>query len=436
MEPTSTDILATIFFACAVLHTFLASQFEHLARRFQPKTMRYNLFHWLAEIEVVFGLWAGLYIVGYTFLEGFARYDSAHHLIGGSLHYLESRNFTEPAFVFAIMAMAGTRPIILLAEKCIRVVAKMIPLPEKAGFYITTLILGPLLGSFITEPAAMTVTALLLLNYYYTDNMSTLFKYTTIGLLFVNISIGGTLTHFAAPPILIVAAKWNLTIPFMMGHFGYKAALACTIATLLTALMFRKELSGKLKVVERTDHKPAPGAGITLVHLAFLALTVYGAHHPIFFLTLLLFFLGFVAITKPCQDDVQLKGSLLVGFFLAGLVTLGGKQAWWLQPTLTSFGDSSLFFGTIGLTAFTDNAALTYLGGLVEGLSDSAKFNLLAGAVSGGGLTVIANAPNPAGFGILKGAFGKDGINPLKLFYGSLIPTLIAMMAMQLLPNL
>ena len=436
MNPSLSDILATIFFSCAVLHTFLASQFEHLARRFQQHPVRHNLFHFLGEIEVVFGLWAGLYLIGYTFLEGFALYDSAHKLIGGSLHYLESGNFTEPAFVFVIMAIAGTRPIILLAEKCIRTVAKIIPLPEKAGFYITTLILGPLLGSFITEPAAMTVTAMILLNYYYTSDMSTIFKYATIGLLFVNISIGGTLTHFAAPPILIVAAKWNLDIPYMMGHFGYKSALACIVSTLLTAMIFRKELTGKLKIVEHADSKPAPGITITLIHLAFLTLVIYGAHYPIFFMTLLLFFLGFVAITKPYQDPVKLKESLLVGFFLAGLVTLGTKQAWWLQPTLGALGDSSLFLGTIGLTAFTDNAALTYLGSLVEGLSDSAKFSLLAGAVSGGGLTVIANAPNPAGFGILKNCFGKDGINPLKLFWGSLIPTLIAMMALQLLPNL
>ena len=435
MNPSPVEILATVFFVCAVIHTFSASQFEHIAQRFQKHSMRYNLFHFLGEIEVIFGLWAALFLMGYTILDGFALYNPAHQLIGGSLQYLESRNFTEPAFVFVIMAMAATRPIILLAEKCIRIVAPIIPLPERASFYITTLVLGPLLGSFITEPAAMTVTALLLLNYYYTNNMSPRFKYATIGLLFVNISIGGTLTHFAAPPILIVAAKWNLDISYMMGHFGYKAALACILSTLLISWIFRNELKGRLNPMENADSKPFPLPWITLVHLIFLTLVVYGAHYPIFFLGLFLFFLGFVAITKPYQDVIKLKESLLVGFFLAGLVTLGGKQAWWLQPILGSLNDSALFFGTIGLTPFTDNAALTYLGGLVEGLSDSAKFNLLAGAVSGGGLTVIANAPNPAGFGILKNSFGKDGISPLCLFLGALLPTLIAILCLQFLPH-
>ena len=436
MAPSSVEILATIFFACAVIHTFSASWFEHIARRFPKNSMPYNLFHFLAEIEVVFGIWAALFLIGYTILDGFALYDSSHHLIGGALYYLENRNFTEPAFIFVIMSMAGTRPVILLAEKCIRAVAKMMPLSERAGFYVTTLVLGPLLGSFITEPAAMTVTALLLLHYYYANQMSPNFKYATIGLLFVNISIGGTLTHFAAPPILIVASKWNLDIPYMMGHFGYKAILACTVSTLLTAWVFRKELSGKLNTGQASPDSLTPKAWITLVHLAFLALVVYSAHHPIFFLGLFLFFLGFVGITRSYQDSVKLKESLLVGFFLAGLVTLGGKQAWWLQPILSTLGDTALFFGTIGLTPFTDNAALTYLGGLVEGLSDSAKFNILAGAVTGGGLTVIANAPNPAGFGILKSCFGENGISPLKLFLGSLIPTLIAILSIQLLPNL
>ena len=428
MKPSPTELLATIFFACAILHTFSASFLEGIARRFPRHTASYNLFHLLGEVEVVFGLWAALYLVGYAFLDGF----------GASLAYLESRNFTEPAFVFAIMAMAGTRPVILLAEKCIRIVAGFLPLPERAGFYITTLVLGPLLGSFITEPASMTVTALLLLRYYYTQEMSSVFKYATIGLLFVNISIGGTLTHFAAPPILIVAAKWDLTIPYMMGHFGYKSALACLLSTLLIAWFFRKELTGTLKTTDtgELDNRPPPSTWVTLVHLFFLAAVVAGAHHPILFLALLIFFLGFMTITHNCQDPIKLKESLLVGFFLAGLITLGGNQAWWLQPILGSMNDSTAFFGTIALTPFTDNAAITYFAGLVEGLSDSAKYNILAGAVSGGGLTVIANAPNPAGFGILRESFGGDGISPVKLFLGSLFPTAIAMLFLQLLPNL
>jgi Na+/H+ antiporter NhaD/arsenite permease-like protein len=80
------------------------------------------------------------------------------------------------------------------------------------------------------------------------------------------------------------------------------------------------------------------------------------------------------------------------------------------------------------LTAFTDNAALTYLGSLVDGLSDGFKYALVAGAVTGGGLTIIANAPNPAGLAILRSYFDDEAVNPLGLFLAALPPTLIAAM--------
>ena len=431
MNPTTLEVIATTLFGLAVIHTFLATKFEKMAHHYPEGSMRENLFHFLGEVEVIFGIWAGIFILAYSAIGGFAVYDDAHHVVGGALHYLESINFTEPAFVFVIMAMAGTRPVILFAEKMIMIVAKVIPLPSKMSFYISALVIGPLLGSFITEPAAMTVTALILLDYFFSGKMSNKFKYATLGLLFVNISIGGTLTHFAAPPVLMVAGKWHWGMMHMMTNFGYKAAIAIVICTLATAFYFKKELSGKLQVKEKHENELVPTWWMTLIHLLFLAIVVYTAHHMVFFMGAFLFFLGFVAVTTEYQDEIKLKESLLVGFFLAGLVTLGGMQAWWLKDLLASLGDFTLFVGATGLTAITDNAALTYLGSLVE-LTDSAKYSLVAGAVAGGGLTVIANAPNPAGYGILKGSF-EGGINPLKLLMGAAIPTVVACIFFQIL---
>jgi Na+/H+ antiporter NhaD/arsenite permease-like protein len=265
--------------------------------------------------------------------------------------------------------------------------------------------------------------------------MSTRFKYATIGLLFVNVSIGGTLSHFAAPPVLMVASKWQWGLMHMVTNFGYKSVVAIIISTIIVAFMFKKELMGKLEIKQKHDNYMVPTWWITLIHIGFLALCVYTAHHMVFFLGLFLFFLGFTTVTQEYQDQIKLKESLLVGFFLGGLVTLGGVQAWWLQPILTTMPDLPLFFGSTGLTAITDNAALTYLGSLVD-LSDSAKYSLVAGAVAGGGLTVIANAPNPAGFGILKSRFGEDGISPLGLLLGAIGPTIIAMICLQVLPSL
>ena len=417
--------VGTVLFGCAVIHTFLVKKFEDIAHRYPEGSIGENAFHFLGEVEAVFGMWAACMFIFLATKFGLL----------GSINYLESLNFTEPAFVFVIMAMAGTRPIIKLAEMMITAIAKIVPLPQKMGFYATTLIVGPLLGSFITEPAAMTVTALILLETFYQKDMSRKFKYATLGLLFVNVSIGGTLTHFAAPPVLMVAGKWGWGMSHMIGHFGYKSAVALVISTLIICIKFKDELSGKLEVKTEGHTEMRIPWWMIMIHIIFLFLVVYAAHHMVFFLGLFLFFLGFATVTQEYQDRIKLKESLLVGFFLGGLVTLGSFQAWWLKPLLSSMGDMTLYLGSTGLTAITDNAALTYLGSLVEGLPDSAKYYLVAGAVAGGGLTVIANAPNPAGYGILKPAFGEEGISPMGLLLSALFPTFVSLVALKFLPS-
>lgn len=424
MGPTSLQIFGTTIFALATLHTFCVGFFKKIAHKYKEGSMAENLFHFLSEVEIVFGLWSAFFLLGYSYFEGFAHYDENHHLVSGALFYLENQNFTEPAFVFVIMCMASTRPMILLAERMILATSRRLPFSPKISFYVTTLSFGPLLGSFITEPAAMTVTALLLLDYFYSKKMSSRFMYATLGLLFVNVSIGGTLTHFAAPPVLMVAQKYKWDLAFMFSHFGLKAILAVLISTSATAFYFRKELSGKFIAGDKHTNTHSPVWWITLIHILFLASVVITAHHMVFFIGVFLFFLGFVSVTKEYQDEIKIKESLMVAFFLAGLVALGSVQDWWIKEGIEYLGDIGLFFAATGLTAITDNAALTYLGSLVE-LADRTKFYLVAGAVTGGGLTVIANAPNPAGYGILKSSFSDGVISPLYLFLGALFPTVV-----------
>lgn len=425
MKPTTIELAATIIFALAVIHTFMVSKFAKIAHKYPEGSMGENFWHFMAEVEAVFGIWGGLFMFVIMMAEG----------VSGPTQYLESLNFTEPAFVFVIMAMAGTRPIIKFAEQIIVGISRLVPLPRKMAFYLTALVIGPLLGSFITEPAAMTVTAIILLKNFYSKEMSTKLKYATIGLLFVNISIGGTLTHFAAPPVLMVAGKWGWGMGHMFSQFGYKAAVSCLLSALAITYMFRKELAGDFQLRPDNSTKMSPPMWITLIHLVFLGLVVVTAHHMVVFLGLFLFFLGFTVVTQEYQDEVQVKSSLMVGFFLGGLIVLGTPQKWWLQSLITSLSDQALYFGATALTGITDNAALTYLGSLVE-LTESAKYFLVAGAVTGGGLTVIANAPNPAGYGILKDSFGKDGISPVGLLKGALFPTAVAILCFELLPNL
>jgi Na+/H+ antiporter NhaD/arsenite permease-like protein len=304
-------------------------------------------------------------------------------------------------------------------------IARVLPLRESLAFYIAALSFGSLLGSFITEPAAMTLLAILLKRRYFDRGISPRLAYATLGLLFVNVSIGGTLTHFAAPPVLMVAAKWQWDMAFMFTTFGWKAAASCLASTALTAWFFRKELHS----IETQTHAPQPvPAWLTGLHVIFLASIVFFAHHPDVFFGVFMLFLGLVTATREYQDGLKLREGLLVGFFLAGLVTLGSLQSWWLKPLIAGLDGATLYFGATGLTAITDNAALTYLGSLVEGITPDLQYALVAGAVTGGGLTVIANAPNPAGVGILQTseAFQGEGISPLGLFLGALPPTLVA----------
>ena len=411
--------VAAALFALAILHTFATKFFDHLSHT-HPRHA--GVWHLLGEVEVVFGFWA-IVMVAAMFA-----------LIGGTqaLEYVDSRNYTEPLFVFAIMVVAGTRPVLQTAGAAIRALARLMRLPGAVGNYLLLVGLVPLLGSFITEPAAMTLAALMLSGTVFAQPVSERLKYATLGVLFVNISIGGTLTHFAAPPVLMVAATWGWDTPFMLTHFGWKAALAVMFNAIVVTVAFAREL-GRLPVpAAPPGEQPMPWA-IVAVHLALLAGIVVFAHHPAMFLGLFLLFMGLATAYPQYQDRLILREGLLVAFFLAGLVVLGGMQAWWLQPLLMSMSETAVFFGAMGLTAITDNAALTYLGSLVEGLSDSFKYALVAGAVAGGGLTIIANAPNPAGIAILGKHFHEQSVSPLHLLLAALPPTAVAAAAFFLL---
>lgn len=409
------EILSTVCFFVAILHTFLVKKFQHQALKYEAGSVGENLFHLLGEIEVVFGFWAGIFILLTSFLVGKTE----------TLEYLNQRNFIEPLFVFVIMTVCSTKPILFLVDALIFGVARILPLHRTYSVFISALVVGPLLGSFITEPAAMTVTALFLLKHFYEENISDRLKYATLGLLFVNISIGGTLTPYAAPPVLMVASSWGWDLSFMFTHFGWKALVATLISSVLVVLFFKNDFK-EIKIKSSSPTEVRIPIWVSLLHLVFLALVILNLHNVVVFMGTFLFFMGVTTVTQEYQDQLKIKESLLVAFFLAGLVVLGGPQKWWLQPILSQLSSHVLYFGSMFLTAFTDNAALTYLGSQVENMEAISKYALVAGSVVGGGMTVIANAPNPAGFSILNASFGEEGISPLRLAKFALIPTVIA----------
>lgn len=531
------NLVASIIFFCAIVHTFMATKFHALSEQRHAEHRRKieagevdenssdimaGVFHFLGEIEVVFGLWVIPLVLSIVL---FYDWPTVVQYIDGGV------NLTEAVFVIVIMVLASTRPILKLAEKLMLTISNLIG-GSLAAFWLTVLTVGPLLGSFITEPAAMTISALLLAQRFYDLGPSNGLKYATLGLLFVNVSVGGTLTHFAAPPVLMVAGPWDWGTSFMLSNFGWKAIVGIAIGNAVYFLMFRGELSrlqdafairmlkdeisrthvprslidrewtnSELIVAQGHDiteaveqeytrfahevqervsaklipeleakgldrpiieealskrfeevvlfrlRRSIPGllpqsmraefhdpdwdsredpvpVWITAVHVFFMAWTIVNAHHAPFFVLGLLFFIGFAQVTAQFQNRIKLQPALLVGFFLAGLVIHGGVQGWWIAPVLQSMSETQLMIGATVLTAFNDNAAITYLATLVPGFTDTLKYAVVAGAVAGGGLTVIANAPNPAGQSILKSSF-EGGISPLGLLKASLLPTAI-----------
>lgn len=445
------NAIATGIFLLAIIHTFFAGSIMDLSHKVQHDYIQNRvdqgiagsgnddvsfwgqMLHFLGEVEAIFGIWV-LVLMGA--ITAYFGWDTTNHYIAHKV------NFIEPMFVVVILAMAATRPILNFAENTLRMVAK-IGHGSPAAWWITILVIAPLLGSFITEPAAMTIAALLLGKQFYSLKPSVTMRHATLGLLFVNVSVGGTLTNFAAPPVLMVAAAWDWSTPFMLEHFGWKAALGIVVATALYYIVFQKEF--KVLAAAREEHKAQGGEvtsddqtnlvpfWITLVHMGFLLFTVVNAHYPVLFIGGFMFFLGFMAMTPQHQNKLEIKTALLVGFFLAGLVIHGGLQGWWISPVLKSLTELPLMIVATVLTAFNDNAAITYLSSLVPGFSDSLKYAVMAGAVTGGGLTVIANAPNPAGQSILSKFFPNKSVNPLLLAAYAMPATIIMGLAFYLL---
>jgi Na+/H+ antiporter NhaD/arsenite permease-like protein len=448
------NLIASLIFLCAIIHTLLANSFTRLAhlqeRRHrevlaaraatgelptypegrEPVSFSATILHFFGEVEAVFGIWAAI-LLGTVCL----WFDREH-----VAYYISTVNYAEPVFVVVIMCIAATRPVVMVAERGASLASRLGG-GTPSAWWLAILCLLPPLGSFITEPAAMTIAAMLLSEKIFALEPSARFKYATLGLLFVDISVGGTLTHFAAPPVLMVASAWKLDTTTMFMRFGWKALVGIAICNGLFFLLLRHEfsaLASRAKIAEqalvRAPLKEPVPWWVTIVHLLFVAFTVAALHSPPLVVMGFLFFLAFTEATRHHQYEFNMRSPLLVGLFLAALVTHGGFQRWWIQPVLSSLGELQLFVGSIVLTAFNDNAAITYLASLVPSFdslhaaggdaASALQYAVLAGAVTGGGLTIIANAPNPAGQAILSKHF-RGGVSPAGLLAGALLPTLV-----------
>jgi hypothetical protein len=417
------NLIALIIFLCAVIHTFFAHRFNVIAHYLERKSKRKSsahlfaieLLYFMGEVEVIFGLW----VIPLAFvMTYFFNWET-------TVKYLDSLSYTEPLFVIVIMAVSATKPIIQIAEKGLAAVAALGGSSVKAWWW-SILTVGPFLGAFITEPAAMTISAVLLSKRFYLLKPSKFLAYATLGLLFTNISVGGIITDFAAPLVLVVRKPWQWDTLFMFKQFGYKVVLGIILSNLIYFQILKKyfaDLELKKSKIEEAELEEIP-FWITVTHLLFLLWIVIHSHHPVIFIGSFMLFLGFMIATHSFQKRLELKGPLLVGFFLAGLLVHGNLQRWWIEPLISKASDEFLMVASLILTAFNDNAIITFLATLIPSLTDTMKYAIVSGAAAGGGLTIIANAPNPAGHSLLN-RFFPDGISALHLFLGALPATLI-----------
>lgn len=425
------NLIALAIFVCAICHTFVAHYFSVLSKRWRDRNARLGIepvdsfgvefLRFMGEVEIVFGIWVIPLFIAMTY-----AYDWPT-----AVRYMDGIEYAEAMFVVVIMAMASTRPVVKLAEDCLTLVARMGG-GTIAMWWWSILTLGPLVGSLITEPGAMTISALLLGKKFYNYKPSDKFSYATLGLLFTNISVGGVFTNFAAPPVLMVSKNWHWDTPFMALHFGWKALLGILIANTIYFFLFRSEFSRmeSLREEERREERESTAADnympawVTLVHLGFLAWVVVHNHHPVMFIGCFLLFLGFYQATLYYQKVMELKPAILVGFFIGGLVVHGNLQGWWIEPLISKASEEMLLVIATILTSFNDNAEITFLATLIPSFDDMNKYAVVAGAVTGGGLTVIANAPNPTGQSIL-GKYFFQGVSAIGLLCGALLPTIV-----------
>ncbi len=444
LDYTTFHLIALILFVAAIIHTLSVRKIHHWARTIEAKqapkragkrdnrSLGVQALYFLSEVEIIFALWVIPLFFAMASCCGFYT----------ALNYINTRDFTEPLFVVIILSLSMSRPIVDCAENVIGFLAKGLG-GTLSAWWFTLITIGPILGSFITEAGAMAITAVLLSRKFYEHNPSRKLAYVTIALLFVNISVGGVLTNFASPAVLILSHSWGWSNHYVFATFGWKAVLGILVTNTLYWFLFRKEfteLNQRQQAIAQLHPKPVEEKKpiphwITVTHLLFMALIVLTSHYPAIFIAAYLFFIGFHQSTKSYQCSLKLARPLLVGLFLAGLVIHGGLQGWWVVPLLSGRSPLEVLGLTISLTAFNDNAAIAYLSTLIPSWGELYKYALFTGVIAGGGLTVIANAPNPAGYVILSKHF-EDGVSPLKLFLAALLPTFIMYMFFLFFSNL
>ena len=440
------NALATGIFLVAILHTFMAPRFARLAHRVQQgrderararsPSLRAEALHFLGEVEVVFGLWA---VVLLAAIAAYTGWETAKHYLNDTV------NYTEPLFVVVIMALASTRPVVGFAERALR------PRGRRRRRHA-----GRVVGD---DPDHRSAARLVHHRTGGDDDLRAAARAPVLR--------SATQSH--APQVRDARAAVRQRLdrrhadafrraagadggaPVGVGHAVHAATLRLARGRSRSScrrwsyfVVFRRELqalaarpAGRRRGAARRGRGRARRCcrfrrGSTAVHVAFMAWTVVNAHYPALFVGGFLFFLGFARATAPTRARRAARRRCSSASSSPAWSSMAGCRAGGLRRCSASLSELPLFVGATVLTAFNDNALITYLATLVPEPRHELKLAVVQGAVTGGGLTVIANAPNPAGQALL-GAFLRRRDLSARAARRGLVPTLIAVVIFRVL---
>lgn len=389
-----------------------------------------RLVHVLAEGEGGPPIWTlilfviGIILIGYENMKG----------------YLESVNIAEPMFVGGMVLVASTKPVLDASERIIMFLAQKLPLPGLLGFFAVTLTLGPLLGSFITEPAAMVVVVSLVMRQVKGRHLTRRFLYLLLGVICTNVSVGGALTPIAAPAIVVIADSVGWDIAFTMQNFGPKAILTVlTTTTVVVIIPYWRTLAGMdfhagmngngdFHKHDLPENKAAWKKALALsINVGIIGLMIVFSHTPVMMLLTLFLFYIFHDVFHAYHSPMKFMDGFRVAAFLYGILALGTLQRWWIEPLIHELDDGTLYFSIAGLTTIMDNALLTYLVSLVEGIEQSLLILIVWAALAAGGALLPANAPNPIAKVEMQTIFPNQEPSMVQWFINALPSTIIAL---------
>ena len=216
------------------------------------------------------------------------------------------------------------------------------------------------------------------------------------------------LTHFAAPPVLMLARAWGWDLSYVLAT---SAGARCWLFRLDAGVFpgFRRQL-GTSRIAPRRRTRTSRRTRVRLPPGCYrcrrgsrpsMSRSWPGPWSPPRNRALRRGFL--ISLFRESDGGLREpdgpEGSADGRIFLGGLVIDGGLQAWWIGPVLSRLSEATVPGGEGAHRSTTRPDHLPRVA-----RAESARYAepaVVAGAVTGGGLTVIANVPNPAGQALL-----------------------------------